>query len=67
MRAGDTNYADSKVVQAAQIDALIAGGEMKLLAPLSAARLSRIRDGVPDSWMRGDHAQILLDQGLVDY
>lgn len=60
------NYAESKVVQDAQLEALIASGKVRRLETLSDALLERVRAGVADSWMCDDHAQILIDQGFVD-
>jgi hypothetical protein len=61
------NYAGAKVVSVAQLTTLLQAGKMVNHAPVSNALLKRIRDGAGDSTrMAMDHANILIDQGLLE-
>jgi hypothetical protein len=61
------NYAGAKVVTGAQIQKLLQKGLLTNHAALSAALLKRIRDGAAASErMSLDHADILIDQGLLE-
>jgi MinD superfamily P-loop ATPase len=61
------NYAGAKIVSVAQITTLLQAGQMVNHAPVSTAILERIREGAGNSTrMALDHADILIDQGLLD-
>jgi hypothetical protein len=61
------NYAGAKVVSEAQIQTLLRKGLLNNHAALSAALLKRIRDGAAASTrMSLDHADILIEQGLIE-
>jgi hypothetical protein len=61
------NYAGAKVVSAAAIQSLLQKGLLSNHAVLSATLLKRIRDGAGASErMSLDHAEILIEQGLLD-
>jgi hypothetical protein len=61
------NYAGAKVVSFAQITTLLQAGKMSSHAAVSPILLKRVRDGAADSTqMAMDHANILIDQGLLD-
>ena len=61
------NYAGAKVVSEAQIQALLQKGLLTSHASLSAALLTRIRDGAAASErMSLYHADILIEQGLIE-
>jgi hypothetical protein len=60
------NYPDSKIVSSQQLDALIQSGHLEKHDPVTMELLERIRQGAMLSrFMPLDHAQILIDQGLV--
>ncbi len=61
------NYGGAKVVSKANIERFIRQGLMIAHASVDAALLKRIRDGAADSErMALDHADILINQGLID-
>jgi len=61
------NYAGAKVVSKAAIDKLMKAGLLTAHASVSAALLKRIRDGAAASErMSLEHADMLIDQGLLD-
>jgi len=62
------NYAGAKVVSGAQIQTLLQRGLLSSHIALSDALLKRIRDGVAASErMSLDHADILIEQGLIEF
>jgi len=61
------NYADAKILSKATIELFLNKGLMITHAAVSAALLKRIRDGAAASErMSLDHADILINQGLID-
>ena len=59
------NYA--KVVKADDLDKLRVAGKLKMFQPMPPHLLKRIIDGSADSeWMEESHADILIEQGLLD-
>jgi hypothetical protein len=60
------NYIDAKVVSIAAIESLIASGKVSGHHRCSAALLTRIRAGIPDSRITMERYEILVEQGLVD-
>jgi|SRR6266404_5149992 len=58
-------YRRAKIVTNEQLDILISLPNVEVREPLSPEVLERILDGVPNSRMRLDVAQLLADQGLV--
>jgi hypothetical protein len=62
------NYAGAKVVSGAQIQALLRKGLLTTHAALSSTLLKRMRDGAAASGrMSLDHADILIEQGLIEF
>ncbi len=62
------NYADSRVCSLADLLTLKDKGLLMLQDPMPADLLKRIRDSAMDSErMPLDNANVLIDQGLVDY
>ena len=60
------NYAGAKVVSEAEIRTLLQKGLLSSHSAISAALLKRIRDGAAASErMSLDHADILIEQGLI--
>ncbi len=61
------NYGGAKVVSVAQIQTLLKKGLLSSHAALSDVLLKRIRDGAAASErMSLDHADILIEQGLIE-
>jgi hypothetical protein len=61
------NYAGAKILSQANIEMFLNKGLMVAHASVSAALLKRIRDGAADSErMSLDHADILINQGLIE-
>lgn len=61
------NYGGAKVVSVAQIQTLLQKGLLSSHAALSDVLLKRIRDGAAASErMSLDHADILIEQGLIE-
>ena len=61
------NYAGAKVVSKAQIDTLMNNDLLSAHAPVSAGLLQRMREGAAASErMSLDHADILIEQGLIN-
>ena len=61
------NYAGAKVVSKAILDLLLNKGLLSAHAAVAAALLQRIRDGAANSTrMSLDHADILIDQGIIN-
>lgn len=61
------NYHDAKLCKTADLDQLILSGRMKAHIPLSQSLLIKIRAAVPESRITQAHAQMLVDQGLVEF
>ena len=60
-------YSHAKVVTDQQLDEFHTRGQIHVQAPLSASVLKRVRDGAAESrFMALGHADILIDQGLID-
>lgn len=60
------NYAGAKVVSEANLTALLQAGYLRHHASVSATLLQRLREGAALSTrMALDHADILIDQGLI--
>ena len=61
------NYAGAKVVSKANLELLVHKGLMVTHGSVSAAILKRIREGAANSTrMSLDHADILINQGLIN-
>jgi hypothetical protein len=61
------NYGGAKIVSARQIDFLLTKGKLSNHAALSEALLQKIRFGAANSTrMSLEHADILIDQGLIE-
>jgi len=58
-------YRRAKIVSQEELDALIELPQVQIREPLLPEVLQRIFDGVPNSRMKLDVAQILEEQGLV--
>lgn len=56
----------SKCEKAVDLQSFINSGRIKNLSPVSAVVLDKIRAAVGHSMMPMDHAQLLIDQGLID-
>ncbi len=62
------NYAGAKVVSVVQIQTFFQKGLLSSHTALSAALLKRVRDGAAASErMSLDHADILIEQGLIEF
>jgi hypothetical protein len=62
------NYQDAVVTSSGLLDDARIGGAIRLLSPLTGRILQKVRNGVLDSErMSLDHANIVIDQGLVDF
>ena len=60
-------YSHAKVVTDQQLEDFLARGQIHAQAPLSASVLKRVRDAAAESrFMALGHADILIDQGLLD-
>ncbi len=60
-------YSHAKVVPDQQLEEFRARGQLQVQAPLSAGALKHARDGAAESrFMALGHADILIDQGLID-
>ena len=59
------NFRDAKLCKLSALKALIAARHLEAHQPLSPALLGKIRNAVPESRMRMDCVQFLLDQGVV--
>jgi hypothetical protein len=61
------NYHDAVVTSSGLLDDARIGGAIRLQSPLTDRILQKVRNGVLDSErMSLDHANIVIDQGLVD-
>lgn len=60
------NYRRSKCEKVEDLQSFIDSGRIKKLAPLAVEVLKKIRDAVGNSMMPMDHAQLLIDQGLIE-
>lgn len=61
------NYKDAKLCKASALDSLIQNGQMQSHAPMNKTVLKKIREAVLDSWVKQDHAQLLVNQGIVEF
>ena len=60
-------YSHAKVVSEQQLEEFRTRGQIHVQASLSASVLKRVRDGAAESrFMALGHADILIDQGLID-
>lgn len=58
-------YRQAKVVSESELEVLVAMPDVKQLEPVLPDVLQRILDGVPNSRMPLEIAQVLADQGLI--
>jgi len=58
-------FRGAKLVAIAKLEECLRSGQLVPHVPLSASLLAKIRAAVPDSRISLEHAQLLIDQGLV--
>lgn len=66
-RRSCVNYRDAKVVSLQHLQSILSGDQIEQRDPLSEDLLRRVLNGVSDSRMILEHADMLEQQGLFDY